>query len=292
MVTMHQQDATGPSDGTEHDRAAVAPEEVLARIERYYDTVPRAFAAVEEVGPFTLFVGEPGGWVYYARPRLGGDHRFTAADVAAAADRLGELGLPQDVEWVHETTPSLLEAVRAEGSFTVEEVPLMVLTGDLGTADPAVSATVRLLTVADRDAAAAARAVGEVGFAAAGTQRGTEGSAERDAALRPAQQRVLDLIEAGTVLVAVAEAPEDGVVGTGRAMPVGDVTEIVGVATLPSARRRGIAAALTRILVDAARAAGVRTVFLTASSEPVARIYAGVGFQHVATGYIASRPST
>jgi hypothetical protein len=61
-------------------------------------------------GPLTLFLGDPGGWTYYARPRLGGGGAVTAADVAAAFARLHELGLPVAIEWVHETTPSLLDA--------------------------------------------------------------------------------------------------------------------------------------------------------------------------------------
>ena len=39
----------------------------LTDIETYYDTVPRAAATVEEVGPFTLFVADPAtGWQFYA----------------------------------------------------------------------------------------------------------------------------------------------------------------------------------------------------------------------------------
>ena len=34
---------------------------------------------------------------------------------------------------------------------------------------------------------------------------------------------------------------------------------------------------------------GLRTVFLTASSEDVARVYAGIGFRRVATGWAAER---
>src|SRR5829696_8744916 len=105
-------------------------DETLERIERYYDTVPRRFAGVEESGPLTLFLGEPGGWVYYARPRLGlpdEGSAIDAVDVARAVARLRDLGLPETVEWVHETTPSLLGAVEEEGSLTVEELPLLAL---------------------------------------------------------------------------------------------------------------------------------------------------------------------
>ena len=63
----------------------------------------------------------------------------------------------------------------------------------------------------------------------------------------------------------------------------------MGVATLPSARRQGLGAAVTAALVGDARDLGLRTVFLTASSEDVARVYAGIGFRRVGTGWAAER---
>ena len=156
--------------------------------------------------------------------------------------------------------------VRAEGTLPVEEVPLLVL-GD-GRPEPPVSddVRIRILTEDDGDLLADANACAHVGFGSGGTAVGSDGVAERDAARKPPPQRVLNLIASGDAIVAVAETP-DGVVCTGRAIPVGDVAEIVGVATLPVARRRGIGAALTAALVDAALEAGVRTLFLTARTS-------------------------
>src|SRR3954449_9078446 len=86
--------------------------ELFERIEAYYDAAPRSAARAEEIGPFTLFVGQ-GPWPYYARPRLGGDDPFTAADVEAVRARQRELGQPESFEWVHEVTPSLIDVVHA-----------------------------------------------------------------------------------------------------------------------------------------------------------------------------------
>jgi ribosomal protein S18 acetylase RimI-like enzyme len=265
--------------------------DLLARIEAYYDAVPRRFARVEECGPLTLFLGEPGGWSYYARPRLGGTGPFGPDDVEAAMARLRAEALPEVVEWVHETTPTLLDAVRAVGSLRVEELPLLALDGDLTVQAPALpsSVRVRLLGADDADAVAAASAVSKVGFAAAGTARGETGTAERDAAVSPAPRRVLDLVRAGAVRIAVAEHADDGVLATGRTMPLADVTEVMGVATLPTARRRGLGAAVTAALVADGRDRGLTTVFLTASSPAVARVYERVGFRRVGTGYAAER---
>lgn len=270
---------------TDVDRA-----EVLQRIEHYYDAVPRRFARVEEHGPFTLFLGKPEGWVYYARPRLGYEGPFDAAAVGSAMDRLGQLALPAVLEWVHENTPGLLEAVRTEGSLDVEEIPLMLCTRLSGvTPDLPEAISVRILGDGEPLTVAASRAVADVGFAAAGTAAGAEGLAERDSAGKAPQQRVLDLISDGALRVAVAEHLRHGVLATGRTMPVAGVTEIVGVASLPAARRQGLGAAVTAALVEDARAAGVETVFLTASSDDVARVYRRIGFDRIGTGYAAER---
>jgi predicted GNAT family acetyltransferase len=64
----------------------------------------------------------------------------------------------------------------------------------------------------------------------------------------------------------------------GAHQPVGEVSEVVGVATLPAFRRQGWAGAVTHALVADARERGVRTVFLSAADDAVARVYQRVGF--------------
>ena len=79
-------------------------------------------------------------------------------------------------------------------------------------------------------------------------------------------------------------------VAVGTPQPAGGATEIVGVATLPSARRRGIAAALTAALVADALEGGVETVFLGADSVDVARIYERAGFRRIGSTGAAEKP--
>src|SRR6476646_7691519 len=99
----------------------------LDAIEAYYDTVPRAAATTEEVGPFTLFLAEEGtGWQFYARPRLGGDATFTAEDVRRVLARQVELGRPRAIEWVDDVTPSLFAAAAAAG-HDAGRYPLLAL---------------------------------------------------------------------------------------------------------------------------------------------------------------------
>lgn len=263
-------------------------------MERFYDVVPRDVARAEEHGPLVLFVREGAGWPFYARPRLDATATPSAADLAAVRARQRELGLPEAFEWVHELVPDLLAVARAAG-LTVLEAPLMVL-------DPAASAApgdftdvpVRLLDPGApgfaRDVAVR-RAVAAVGFAAAGTARGEAGPAQRDAAVAGLDAAALDedraRIAGGSRLAVLAETPEEGALAGAFAMRVGDTAEIAGVATLPSARRRGLGAAVTAALARALRDAGTDLVFLSAGSEEVARVYVRAGFRRLATACIA-----
>ncbi|MEV6653808.1 GNAT family N-acetyltransferase [Streptomyces sp. NPDC051219] len=261
----------------------------LDQLERFYDAVPRADARTEDFGPLTLFVREGPGWPFYARPTLGHRRVASAADVDRVRARQRELSIPEAFEWVHETTPGLREAVEESG-LTVYSHPLMVLADDAPVPAAVPSASVRVLA-ADDPVLQAALAVPHLAFAAPGTAVGLAGPAElaAEALARAGDGSVEQLagrIRAG--LTVMAAAVENGVVlCSGQHNPVGGVTEIVGVGTLPSARRRGLALAVTAALAADARARGITTVFLSAGDEDVARIYARLGFRPVATALIA-----
>jgi hypothetical protein len=252
----------------------------LGELERYYDAVPRSAARVEEVGPFRVFVGT-GVWPYYARPRL---DTFTVADIEAVRSRQRELGVPEAFEWVHETTPGLLDVARAAG-LEVLEAPLMVLEA-LRAPEPPPGITLRVLAAGD-DALGAAQAVQDVGFGAAGTATGPEGWSERDAATEQGGQEFLrERLRRGVTVMVVAEGAR-GPVAAGMHQPVDGVTEVVGVATLPVVRRQGLGGAVTGALVADALERGVKTVFLSAGSEDVARVYARLGFRRIGTACVA-----
>jgi ribosomal protein S18 acetylase RimI-like enzyme len=269
------------SDDGQHDHRAL-----LAVIERYYDAVPRTAARAETLGPFTLFVTEGPGWPYYARPSLGAA-AFTDADVTRVRERQRQLGVPESFEWVGETSPRLRAVAEAAG-LTVMEHPLMALPPGGERAGMTPSGVVLRLATPDDDvplySAVARIAFGEPGTAVGET--GTESltaAVERDEAAAAFQR---ERLRAGRTVTAVALV--DGVpVAVGSHQPVGAVTEVVGVGTLPAFRRRGLAAALTRLLVADARQRGVRTVFLSADDAAVAHLYAGAGFQTIGTACIA-----
>ncbi|MFJ6580718.1 GNAT family N-acetyltransferase [Streptomyces sp. NPDC091368] len=244
---------------------------MLHRIETYYDAVPRSAARAEPFGPLTLFVQEGVGWPYYARPALGHAGEVPVAAVEAVRARQRELGVPEAFEWVAETTPGLRAAVEATG-LTVHEHPLMVLEGEPLAVPEPEGVTVRMVGVADPALGSAVAAP----FAAFGAEPPPGSTALVSARLAAGLTRLAAALDAG-----------GGALAAGQHQPVGAVSEVVGVGTVPSARRRGLGLAVTAALVADARARGAELVFLTASDADVARLYGRLGFRTVATALIA-----
>ncbi|MFG3285245.1 GNAT family N-acetyltransferase [Streptomyces sp. NPDC048111] len=269
------------------DRTPLHDRTPLDDLEHYYDAAPRSSARAEDFGPLTLFVREGAGWPFYARPTLGHAGPVTAADVDAVRARQRALGAPEAFEWVAEVSPGLRAAVEESG-LVVHEHPLMVLDAGASAAGP--HPLVRIVG-ADDPLLHAALVVPHLAFAAPGTGVGAAGRAELAAEITARagdgrSEQVAGRIRAG--LTALAAAIEDGLpLCSGMHNPVGTVTEVVGVGTLPSARRRGLGRAVTATLIADARAAGARTVFLSAGDADVARMYATLGFRPAGTALIA-----
>ena len=91
-----------------------------------------------------------------------------------------------------------------------------------------------------------------------------------------------------TAAVFARGAPQLGPVGGGSHIPVNDVTEIVGVGVLPAFRRQGLGGQLSYVLARDALTQGVVTVFCSAQSDDVARVYEAVGLRRVGTACVAS----
>ncbi len=242
----------------------------LDEIETYYDTVPRAAATTEEVGPFTLFLAEEGtGWQFYARPHLGSDQTYTADDVRRVLARQVELGRPRAIEWVDEVTPSLLPAVVAAG-HEAGRYPLLALPTGAEVAEPDRT---RVLGPDDPDLG---RAVGAISAAF----EGTDEVAEKPVGKRPG------LIASGRLIEVAAYDADGRLLGGGSAAPRGETAELMGIGVPPASRRSGVGTEITRALVHACREAGVRTVFLSAYNDAAASIYRRVGFVDVGTACI------
>jgi len=257
--------------------------ELLDRIDAYCDAVPRPVTRAEDFGSLVLFVREGEGWPYYTRPKRGGTEP-TAADVVRVRARQRELGIPEAFEWIADVSPAM-RAAATEAGVPPNDHPLMVHHGgDV----PAPGLDVRV--VGPDEELAELASVAPVAFSNPGTAVGDAGDAElrKLVAARPpeADAALRERLRSGAAVLVVGSL--DGrPVASGMHLPVGDVTEVVGVGTLPAARRRGFGAAVTAALVSDARRRGVETVFLSAGSEEIARLYASLGFERIGTACIA-----
>ncbi|HWO59995.1 MAG TPA: GNAT family N-acetyltransferase [Umezawaea sp.] len=257
------------------------PQGLFHQLESFYDAVPRIDARAESHGALTLFVRDGEGFPYYARPSVDGGEP-TAVDVRLVRERQRELGVAEAFEWVHETTPGMV-AVMEHAGFAVLRAPLMVLDGPLVAQE--VDAAVRVL---DPDAddfladVAVVQTVAQLSFSTPGTDRGDTGPQDRDTLLP-----TVTPVHVAKFRYALAEDAVDGAVAAGMTQTAGAVAEVVGVGTLPSARRRGLGAAITAALARDALDRGAERVFLSAGSEDIARVYERVGFHRIGTACIA-----
>ncbi|MER5832918.1 GNAT family N-acetyltransferase [Streptomyces sp. NPDC002130] len=273
-----------------------------ARIEQYYATVPFLFSDAEGFGPLRLFVRRKPGAPYYggpshAQPTAEGASAVTAADVSQVRARQRELGVPEAFEWLAEAAPRLRSCIEAVG-LPVAERPLMaldphhrldpqplpegvrlrVLTAD----DPALPEALALPRLAFGKKGAAGRSAGRTELSVVAEELTHDGTV---ATVRPT-------IRAGHKTLVAALAPDGTPLAVGHYHPSDGTTEIGGIGTLPTARRQGLAAAVTAALVANARDNGVKTVFLAYAEDAVARIYSRLGFRPAgSTLLIANQPA-
>jgi len=253
---------------------------MITRVDDYLHAAPLSGSFAEQVGPFTLFRSTTV-WPYYARPVPGSATVIEPSDVDVLRERCVELGIPLSLEWVVETCPSLGPAAAAAG-LTVVEHPLLVAERD--DFRPATADARCAILPAEDAVLRQASAVASLAFHDPGTAIGAGGPAERDAkAAEVPAERVEALLErvGKGVTVSGAAFTDDGMVASGQYQAVGSTAEIVGVGTLPSMRRRGLAAAVTSTLAEHAFANGVELILLSAASPSVAAVYERVGFHRI-----------
>ena len=273
--------------------------------------MPRDRSRVERFGPLTLFVRLGPGWPYYARPGRGGARAgdrgptppVDADDIETVRDRQRALGVPESFEWIDEVTPTMRAAAEKAGLRVIVH-PLMALPpGAARTPDPLadpaglpaadLAARVRLIEPDEPDLARM-QAVQMIAFGlpgGAGAAAGYGDAADRDAMIPAIETAALELIRdrlrSGRMLLAGAFGPGgEGPVAAGGCQILPPVAEIVGLGTLPAARRRGLGTAVTATLAAAAWARGARTVFLSAADDDVARMYGRLGFVRVGTSMV------
>jgi len=241
-----------------------------------------------------LFVPTGPGWPYYARPRRGSRPPVTMADVRAVRARQRELIIPESFEWIEQIAPEMAAAA-SEAGLDVHKHPLMVLSAPPPAGPPAgrpalpPGVTVRAVAPGDAELDRV-WAVPAVAFGHPGTAAGAAGVPERDKIAADYDggtiEMLRDRLRSGQSVLAAAFGP-DGPLAAGSYQAVDGVAEITGVGVLPSSRRQGLGAAVTALLARDALDHDVTTVFLSASDEVVARVYARIGFREIGVAMIA-----
>jgi ribosomal protein S18 acetylase RimI-like enzyme len=262
--------------------------EVIDRIDAFCDAVPRRRARADEYGPLVLFVPTGPGWPYYARPRRGPRPPVTAAGIRAIRARQREMIIPESFEWIEEIAPEMAAAA-AEAGLEVQAHPLMVLAGPPQAPPLPSGITVRVVAPEDAELDRI-WAVPAVAFGHPGTAAGEPGTAERDKIAADHDGGTIAMLRerlrSGHSVLVAAFGP-DGPLAAGSCQAVNGIAEITGVGVLPASRRQGLGAAVTALLARDALDRGVPTVFLSASDDAVARVYARIGFREIGTAMIA-----
>jgi ribosomal protein S18 acetylase RimI-like enzyme len=266
----------------------VSAYEAIERIDAFCDAVPRRRARAFVHGPLVLFVPTGPGWPYYARPRRGRRPAISAADVRAVRARQRELIIPESFEWIEQIAPEMADAA-AEAGLEVQAHPLMMLSAPPAAIPIPPGLTVRVVAPGDQELDRI-WAVPTVAFGHPGTAAGDAGPAERDKIAADHDGGTIAMLRerlrSGHSVLAAAFGP-DGPLAAGSCQAVDGLAEITGVGVLPSSRRQGLGAAVTALLARDALDRGVATVFLSASDDVVARIYARIGFRGIGTAMIA-----
>jgi len=271
----------------------VRSSEAIERIDAFCDAVPRRRARADEFGSLVLFTPTGPGWPYYARPRRGPRPPVTAADIRAVRARQRELIIPESFEWIEQVAPEMAAAA-TEAGLVVRAHPLMVFALFSPPGPPPLpplppGVTVRAVGPEEGEIDRI-WAVPAVAFGHPGTAAGEAGVPERDKIAADYDGGSIEMLRerlrSGQSVLAAAFGP-DGPLAAGSCQAVDGVAEITGVGVLPSSRRRGLGAAVTALLAGDALDRGVTTVFLSASDDAVARVYARVGFREIGVAMIA-----
>ncbi|MCZ2805697.1 GNAT family N-acetyltransferase [Modestobacter sp. VKM Ac-2983] len=269
---------------------------LLDRIERYFALAPLADARVHSIGALQVPIGRAE-WPYPARPRPGFVGDVALDDVRAAIALQEQAGLPAALEWLDDRCHGLATVARTAG-LVVDELPLLVADDPLAVLLPS---EVRLYLVgADDPQLGLYQRLAALAFASPGPAPADQGShsgpevAQDDPgpAEVPPTEVLRDRVASGsTVMMVAVDDGEPVAIGSHQPLQVDgiEISEVVGVATLPRFRGRGLGAGLTSALVEHARQTA-DLVFLSAGDDDVARVYERAGFARVATSCVAERP--
>ncbi len=248
-----------------------------ADLESYMRRAAALTYRVVDLPPFVLFFNpdDPLRFFNYARPvePVGGD-LGTALAALVQEFRLRSR-LPR-FEFVEEFAPQLGPALAAAGFAEEARQVLMTCTQSSFCPAPEVPG-LEIIELRSDSAEADLRS-------AMAAQRESFGEVVgEDFEANTAARREWLASGAGSFLGRLASRGSAAAGVTEFTAPLDGFSELVGIATLPAYRRRGIATALTARATKTAFERGVQTAFLVAADERAGRIYERVGFRAFAT---------
>ncbi len=247
----------------------------LRRIEHINTKVAAQFSEVIAVGPFQAQIDPSSDmtWLNYAVPvaELG-----TKAEVAEVLVELREVFAERDralrFEFTESLWPTFPEVLEEAGLRLEVRHPMMLCT--LASFQPYQASAVQVKRLTEAD---------ETQTLATYLSLRNQGFDQDFADEPPTEKEIAELreqLEMGRVRCALASL--DGIpAGVGVTMPMSGICELVGVATIPALRRRGVAATLCSFLVKDHFQGGGELVWLSAGDAIAQATYERLGFHLV-----------
>jgi ribosomal protein S18 acetylase RimI-like enzyme len=252
------------------------PLAVLRRINTYIHTVARRQYDATAVGPFMAYLHPTSSspWFSYAVPsdRLG-DGRDIGEAIQSLRALYHEHGRNLRFEFIADLWPELPALLERAALRAAERNPLMVC----GSSDlrPIFAPSVQARFITENDDLAAYQALRNEAFGGPRQPATPELAEEVRAQMRQGIRYAVGLV--------------DGVpAGGGGYLPAGGVAELVGIATLPTFRRRGVAATVSSLLTQDHFERGGDLAWLTAGDAAAEAVYRRIGFSRISTGSVYS----
>ncbi len=251
---------------------------MTAQIQGYLRALAARRPAVERVGSF-LITFDPHSDLLYRNYAIPDDAAAPSPDeVRALIDTFVRRGRTSRLEYVPTAAPSVEAALLAAGFVAEGHYPLMVASSHTAR-DLPQPAGIELLLASTADELLGVATVQTIAY---------------DTPTPPTEHDVARLratIADGGLVGLARDAVTGEAVGAGLCSPpIDGVSEIAAIGVIPAYRRRGVAGALTALLLREGFAVGITAPFLMPAEEAGERIYVRVGFSRVSEILMISLP--